>query len=229
MPMNPRLLRPLASGFNPRSITGLNLWIDFADSSTITLDANGLIQQINDKSGAGVNLTQGTAANRPGVSAINGLQSGNWGTATNSLSLFSTTSARNYREAAIVAVWDADTNIFNPAFATLFGSNSDAVGLLGFNTANWLSSAGGSTYATRITNGVTTDVAFPAVKSPFVVQGIAAGNLSWTGTMVGMDRNNSGRGWLGRIGEVLCFNRELTASERVKIMRGLAAKWKVVL
>jgi hypothetical protein len=32
MPMNPRLLRPRASGFDPRSISGLALWLDAADA-----------------------------------------------------------------------------------------------------------------------------------------------------------------------------------------------------
>lgn len=39
MPMSPRLLRPrAASGFSPRSIPGLALWLDAADTSTITVD-----------------------------------------------------------------------------------------------------------------------------------------------------------------------------------------------
>jgi len=38
--MNPKLLRPLASGFNPRQISGLALWLDGADSSSLyTTDA----------------------------------------------------------------------------------------------------------------------------------------------------------------------------------------------
>jgi hypothetical protein len=40
MPMSPRLLRPRATGFDPRSISGLALWLDAADSSTLyTTDA----------------------------------------------------------------------------------------------------------------------------------------------------------------------------------------------
>ena len=40
MPMNPRLLRPRQTGFTPRSISGLALWLDAADSSTLyTTDA----------------------------------------------------------------------------------------------------------------------------------------------------------------------------------------------
>ena len=40
MPMNPRLLRPLDTAFNPRKISGLALWLDGADASSLyTTDA----------------------------------------------------------------------------------------------------------------------------------------------------------------------------------------------
>jgi hypothetical protein len=40
MPMSPRLLRPRATGFDPRSISGLALWLDAADTQTLyTTDA----------------------------------------------------------------------------------------------------------------------------------------------------------------------------------------------
>jgi hypothetical protein len=40
MPMNPRLLRPTTSGFNPRQISDLALWLDGADASSLyTTDA----------------------------------------------------------------------------------------------------------------------------------------------------------------------------------------------
>ncbi len=68
MPMNPRLLRPMASGFNPRSIAGLAAWWDASDASTITT-VSGRVSQWNDKSGNGVNATQTTANNRPSNSA----------------------------------------------------------------------------------------------------------------------------------------------------------------
>lgn len=48
--MNPRLLRPLASGFNPRQIAGLAGWWDAADASTVTLDSNR-VAEWRDKSG----------------------------------------------------------------------------------------------------------------------------------------------------------------------------------
>lgn len=43
MGMNPRLLRPTASGFNPRQISGLAAWYDASDSSTLyTTDAGSV-------------------------------------------------------------------------------------------------------------------------------------------------------------------------------------------
>jgi hypothetical protein len=50
-PMNPRLLRPIAStGIDPASIAGLDTWIDAADASTVTLDS-GRVATIANKSG----------------------------------------------------------------------------------------------------------------------------------------------------------------------------------
>jgi hypothetical protein len=73
MPMNPRLLRPLATGFNPKSIAGLELWLDAQDGTTL-FDADtggsqvapdGSVGRWVDKSGKGRNATQDVANNRP--------------------------------------------------------------------------------------------------------------------------------------------------------------------
>jgi hypothetical protein len=50
--------------FNPLSIPNLALWLDAADTSTITHTSNS-VSQWNDKSGNGNNATQGTGANQP--------------------------------------------------------------------------------------------------------------------------------------------------------------------
>lgn len=68
MAMSPRLLRPIASAFSPKSLSGLYAWYDFSDSSTITLNS-GNISQITDKSGNGKTLTQATALNQPTFTA----------------------------------------------------------------------------------------------------------------------------------------------------------------
>ena len=73
MPMNPRLLRPVASGgFTPKKITGLQLWLDAADSSTITTGTG--VSEWRDKSATGSKWVQATGNEQPatGTQTLNG-------------------------------------------------------------------------------------------------------------------------------------------------------------
>jgi hypothetical protein len=72
MGMSPRLLRPRATGFSPKNISGLVGWWDAADSSTITV-ATG-VSDWRDKSGvgSGKTLLQTTANNQPAYTATIG-------------------------------------------------------------------------------------------------------------------------------------------------------------
>jgi hypothetical protein len=58
------LCTPVTRAFQPIDITGLALWLDGADASSITLSGTA-VTQWNDKSGNGRNATQGTSGNRP--------------------------------------------------------------------------------------------------------------------------------------------------------------------
>jgi hypothetical protein len=70
--MNPRLLRPLATGFNPKSLPGLALWLDASDPASVLLTDNA-VSQWSDKSGNGRHFTQSTPNNRPSyVTTVNG-------------------------------------------------------------------------------------------------------------------------------------------------------------
>ena len=64
MGMSPRLLRPRATGFNPRSISGLVAWFDADDVSTFTLNGTA-VSEWRDKSGNGYAVSQGTGNNQP--------------------------------------------------------------------------------------------------------------------------------------------------------------------
>jgi hypothetical protein len=64
MAMNPRLLRPTASGFNPKSLPGLALWLDASDPASVLLTDNA-VSEWSDKSGNNRHLTQSTPNNRP--------------------------------------------------------------------------------------------------------------------------------------------------------------------
>ena len=66
-------LQKVAYGFIPTSITGCVLWMDAADSSTITLSSTA-ITQWNDKSASANHFVQATTANSPTVgTSANGL------------------------------------------------------------------------------------------------------------------------------------------------------------
>lgn len=63
-----------APTFQPGSISGLALWLDASDLTTIT-ESSGAVSQWNDKSGNARHVSQGTAAQQPttGSSTLNGL------------------------------------------------------------------------------------------------------------------------------------------------------------
>jgi hypothetical protein len=63
MAMNNRTLRPRASGFNPKSIAGLQLWLDAADASSLTVGTG--VSEWRDKSGQGKHFVQATGNNQP--------------------------------------------------------------------------------------------------------------------------------------------------------------------
>ncbi|MGA1109957.1 MAG: hypothetical protein ACO3VO_00015 [Ilumatobacteraceae bacterium] len=67
MAMNNKTLRPKASGFNPKAVANLEIWLDAADTTTITLNS-GNVSQWNDKSGKGRNFVQSTATKQPAYS-----------------------------------------------------------------------------------------------------------------------------------------------------------------
>ena len=63
MAMNQKLLRPKASGFNPRALPGFVYWLDASQSSTITA-ATG-VSEWRDAAGGTIKATQVTANSQP--------------------------------------------------------------------------------------------------------------------------------------------------------------------
>lgn len=87
-----------AKQFDPRNISGLALWLDAGDASTITFN-NSNVSQWRDKSGSGLspNATQSVAISQPAftTSAINGRPAIDFATAR-SLTFASSTASFNY-------------------------------------------------------------------------------------------------------------------------------------
>ncbi len=64
---------PESLDFIPSDLSGLSLWFDAADSSTVTLSGSN-VSNWDDKSGNGNHVTQGTAGNQPTL--VNNVQNG---------------------------------------------------------------------------------------------------------------------------------------------------------
>jgi hypothetical protein len=132
-PMNARLLRPLASGrFDPRRITGLQLWLDGQDSSTvlnsISPDAAATtgqtVRRWLDKSGNSRHAEQATGANQPTLSSGRRIDFNG----TNHI-LEITSPGQMARNVGQVAMFAAYNWITSPTVASIFlclGTNNPA-------------------------------------------------------------------------------------------------------
>jgi hypothetical protein len=240
MAMSPRLLRPLASGFNPRQIAGLSAWYDASVASSLTL-TSGFVSQWDDLSGSGLHLTQATEANRPGTGTINGKTAVDF---DGSNDLMQVTADVFPGTLMVVGSLDSIAASAMAAFAADAATNSANAfwisspaqwRLVGFDASIPASYAhsGGTALASQ---PVLATVLHGASNVSRIDGAPLAGTTNVTGgntqgVTVGA-RVISGSPstlWNGQIGEVLLFNRVLTASEVSKAESYLASKWGVTL
>jgi hypothetical protein len=249
--MSARLLRPRAAGgFNPKTIAGLQLWLDAADASSVTT-VSGAASQWNDKSGNGRHATQTTANNRPAYNGVIGGRAALTFDGTNDAMATGLESASltgyatffcvcrpNFADATAATNKtplygrDATTNA-NPHGINLWGSSGTVL----FNTT-WrginFNQIGGPTVTlgmdALMTGGVTATQSVRRVNgvAANLVAATTAGTNSAAGTFlqVGQDPNLA-RFWNGPIGEVLVYNRDLSISEIQTIERYLTTKWAI--
>ena len=250
MAMNPRLLRPRATGFDPRSIAGLKIWYDVANTSSMTFNGS-TVSQINDLSGNGFHATQGTANNQPTYSATaaNGRPRLAFDT-TDSLTSSATIadyflnpttgpvftmvmacySPLNASSGGVIFGSDAQANgrLF---FVTNFGANT---GLLIYDTVN---TAGGRLSATvsepsdqphiMTVFRHTSSMAWRVDGAVLASKSNASGNFSATTAKLQIGKCDGGGSNVMFISEVLVYAAALTASQLAAAERGLGRKWGI--
>lgn len=231
MAMNPQLLRPRASGFDPRRISGLALWLDAADYNAST-------GTWSDKSGNGRDFAQTIAANRPIVSAVtqNGrailefdgsndqLQNG-----TNFLQISNCTLFGAYRRlgGAFGGIISSATAA-DRSPALLIENNVGAVR----GHANFSAAGAGVVNAFCIFTGSVNAGATTAFVNGAQVDSDAASNTldtAGTTTSIGTYRQNAANYINGYIGEIVVYSRVLSANERIRIERYLGRKWGITV
>ena len=250
--MSPRLLRPRAAGgFNPKTIAGLQLWLDAADASTVTT-VSGAASQWNDKSGNARHATQGTANNRPAYNGVIGGKAALTFDGTNDAMATGLESASLTGYATFFCVCrpnfaDATAaNFRTPLYGRdSAGSNPYGVNLLNTGGALTLNTTwrglhfnqlGGPTVTLGIdaimVGGTTatqhvrrvSGVAANLANTPTAGTNSAAGNF----LNVGQDPTQL-RWWNGPIGEVLVYNRALALTEIATIEKWLGTKWSIIV
>ena len=232
-------------GFDPRSVPGCVMWLDPADSSSVTLNGSN-VSQLRDKSGLGYNMSQSTAGNQPTYStALNG----------NRMLTFtqaSSTRLSNVSFPALIGAGAASyflveynmTGTGNPGpFGYSAGPNFGLI--YQYNPGNV---GGGTNFISGFQpfSDVTLyDVAFyspvprisyldiPNTGSGMVgfINGVSRSVGTQTaGTYSGTFSVGSGtNGFIsGNICELIVFNRSLTTPERQQIEGYLAQKWWVI-
>jgi hypothetical protein len=244
--MSARLLRPRASSaFNPKSLFGLAVWLDAADSSTVSTSSNA-ITEITNKSGNGLHATQTIANNRPSYQTAtrNGRNVARFDGSNDFLSVTTTftqgpfsvfvaTAHTANRFQGIVC----ERNSTTPAYfgCTYFNNGNVAISRLGqagtqsaltmttdaMGIAVWLSDgmSSGTVACTARRNGAqnASDISIGSLLSNPNAVSIGSGGLGNTDQFI------------GDIGEVVVYNRRLSLLETQRIEQYLARKWGVTL
>ena len=214
---NPYLgLNPICATV-PNQISGLSVWLDAADSSTVILSGSN-VTRWNDKSGNGYNFT--TTSGAPTYSPTTGIY-------------FNGVTPDILGTSSAITVTAGVTSLFIIAKVTAINSNFDYIFVFGGNGAdNSLRYNGGQTFngndifynETWYLNGTVGGTSLP--RSIFnnysLIDGII--NLSAL-TNLQISTTFNGRSFSGYIQECILFSTALTTSQRQQIEGYLAWKW----
>lgn len=251
MSMSPRLLRPRATGFNPKSISGLKLWLDVANTSSLTFNGS-TVSQVNDLSGNGFHATQGTANNQPTYEATG---------ANGKPTLYfdstdSVTSSATIADYILTPTSSPTVYLmmvtYMPALASsgsiIFGSDAQSGGRVFFNnffgntTMFWDSAnaSGGRLSATLTESDYLTPVVLTAFRNgasmgvrrngvSVASKANASGNYSVTTAKLQLGKCDGGTSNNMYLSECIVYAAALSASDLAKAERGLGKKWGVTV
>jgi hypothetical protein len=246
MAMNNRILRPRASGFNPKSISGLAQWLDAADATTLTL-VSGAVSSWADKSGNSRNVAQTTANNRPTTTTINGKTAVLFD-GSNDLMTFTGVSRTD--ETWIIAAAQSPHQTGDRAFVSdqgnghgigtvpsavklvdvSFGGFTEGVERLRVQYSATSTTPTGPLVVSVVRSSSGLYVFIDGTQRSSYVNGATYGTSPKATTIKAVGGYGSGTfnlsGW---IGEVLCYDRALSASDRNQIEKYLGKKWGITV
>lgn len=251
MAMSPRLLRPRSSAvFNPRTISGLGMWLDASQASSLTLNGN-TVSEWRDLSGNLRNFAQASAASQP--NATTRTQNGRTALDFTGSQFLSGNAAalgiaRNVGGLSVIAVCKLDAVATDRSiFTASIAATAAARAYIGTGTTI---RAGGrradaNTFASAASASATTA---PAILSAvfdyansdlflFINGAQAASTLSFQtdGTTPDTNSNQVTVGTSGTeqfdgfLCELIVYSRAITSNERAAVNLYLSNKWGITL
>ncbi len=246
--MNPRLLRPKASGFRPDSISGLANWWDANDAATLTLNS-GAVETWTSKAGRKSAATQTVANNRPVTTTVNGKTALSFDGSNDGLNFTGTAATDETWVIAAAQIGDSTGQ------DTLVNDGGNGFGIsVARGSTRLVEASFGPGYdegVHRLRATYSSNVATPFGPGVIsVVRSAAAGGFVF---IDGTQRNSGVNGassfttsasqtmqrigyysstlfqWQGWIGEILLYDRALSASDRLKVERYLGKKWGITV
>jgi hypothetical protein len=228
--------------FNPKTVSGIQLWLDGNDSSSMAFSGSNITTWI-DKSGNGNNAT---ATGTPTLgNTINGIQSvvAGSGNYFNGAVTISSTTLTCFAVALTTAAQPKSIDRDQRLVSLVNTSNVD-YGRTD-STIALFNQAGTSTIATyRVTgplasNNIVQNVAFMTVSqydgtnanlwfngsAGTLASSASSGSFAITKYGIGNQANPQLEYWLGSIGEVILYNTSLTTAQRQQVEGYLAWKW----
>ncbi len=236
---------PRNAGFDPRTITGLQLWLDAADTSSSSMTVSGTtITQWRDKSGNGNHTTGGSGSVSLLLNAVNGLPVASF---TNTFFSGAVTSFTGTQlQCFAVAMMNSSSTAYGRIFSLgrpgvhdfndttttfIFARNNFSSQLmigrnssyLAINTPGYLIPylvQGGH-------NGSTEFIGVNGTLSPATQNtGVGSGfNINAYGVGTNVNTGDTGGYWYGYIAEVIYYTGLLTTLQRQQVEGYLAWKW----
>jgi len=228
----------VAGTFNPTTISGCLIWLDGADTSTITYSTSPTISQWNDKSGGNYNFTLSTA-NSPTLPTYATMSNGKSAPRFSSSALQNSSVVIPTSYTIFVVGYNTSATAYSGLISNysggylFFGSTTGTAQFSCFNgtSSGWNnhgtdinspSTAVTSLCLMEMTNDNTTTGLIPYINGT-TMTGKNGTTSQITGIIIGNFPNN--QYWNGFVAEVLIYNSVLSNANRQSVEGYLAWKW----
>ena len=227
--MNPRLLRPKASGFSPARLSGLELWLDASQTSTVTLNGGTVSEWRDVRSSSSQKLTQPTGEQQPTwvASSRNGLPGINF-PAQKNLNHPVGTPFSFSQPTTYFLVFQAPTSSGSWA---LFDGLTTRQHVFGNSVTSLVMFAGSSAASATIVQSTfySAVLVYNGAASSRRLNTTAATTVNAGANGINRLQLGSSGGVRGDVNEFGMFSRALTDSEALLLMTYLGKKWAITI